>query len=60
MNLEPCLEAVAAGDGREVMQFDEARRLSIFLLHFGLIVRLRLGRQNHKHVGRHLHGARRW
>lgn len=21
--LEPCLEAVAAGDGREVMQFDE-------------------------------------
>jgi len=30
MNLEPCLEAVAAGDGREVMQFDEARRLIIF------------------------------
>ncbi len=29
MNLEPCLEAVAAGDGREVMQFDGARRLII-------------------------------
>ena len=25
MTLEPCLEAIAAGDGREILQFDEER-----------------------------------
>ena len=28
--LEPCLEAIAAGDGREVMQFDKESQLNHF------------------------------
>ena len=63
MNLELCLEAIAVGDGREVMQFDEARRL---IMAYAVVcfcsagVRWMRGRADCQRGGRLLYGAHGW
>ena len=46
MTLEPCLEAIAAGDGinREIMQFDEERRSIVLCAIAGLFLDMPVAR----------------